>query len=81
MDGVNQLTERIIGVAIAVHRELGPGLLESAYEECMAMALHDERMSFDRQGDPLRVFGLSSSDLRVSVPPVRSLSEPPHDHH
>ena len=30
------LTQRIIGCAIEVHRTLGPGLLESAYEQCMA---------------------------------------------
>jgi len=33
------LTESIIGAAIAVHRELGPGLLESAYERCLAYEL------------------------------------------
>lgn len=33
------LTERIIGCAMEVHRELGPGLLESAYEECLAYEL------------------------------------------
>jgi len=32
---LNQLTEQIIGAAIEVHRALGPGLLESAYEACM----------------------------------------------
>ena len=33
---VNQITERIIGAAISIHRVVGPGLLESAYQECMA---------------------------------------------
>jgi GxxExxY protein len=33
---INEITEIIIGAAIAVHRELGPGLLESAYEACLA---------------------------------------------
>ena len=32
----NDLTHCLIGMAIDVHRELGPGLLESAYEECLA---------------------------------------------
>jgi GxxExxY protein len=48
--GINQLTERIIGAAISVHRELGPGLLESAYEECLAITLADEGLAFERQG-------------------------------
>ena len=33
---INQITEAIIGAAIQVHRVLGPGLLESAYEACLA---------------------------------------------
>ncbi|MCX7161834.1 MAG: GxxExxY protein [Betaproteobacteria bacterium] len=33
------LTEQVIGCAIEVHRALGPGLLESAYEECLALEL------------------------------------------
>jgi GxxExxY protein len=36
---LNRLTERIIGAAIEVHRELGPGLLESAYEGCLVHEL------------------------------------------
>lgn len=36
---LNQITEKIIGGAIAVHRVLGPGLLESAYEECLCYEL------------------------------------------
>ena len=36
---VNKLTETIIGAAIEVHRELGPGLLESVYEQCLAHEL------------------------------------------
>ena len=36
---LNQLTESIIGAAIEVHRELGPGLLESAYQTCMRREL------------------------------------------
>lgn len=34
--GINGITRSIIGAAIAVHRELGAGLLESVYEDCMA---------------------------------------------
>ena len=43
------LTERIIGAAIEVHKALGPGLLESAYEECLALELSLANISFERQ--------------------------------
>jgi GxxExxY protein len=43
------LTERIIGFAIEVHRHLGPGLLESAYEECLCHELEQAAMVFRRQ--------------------------------
>jgi GxxExxY protein len=43
------LTEAIIGAAIEVHRELGPGLLESAYEECLCFELGRLQVSFTRQ--------------------------------
>jgi GxxExxY protein len=46
---MNGLTEEIIGAAIEVHRVLGPGLLESAYEECLAHELSLAKMSFTRQ--------------------------------
>ena len=49
MMAVNQLTEIIIGAAIEVHRALGPGLLESAYEECLAYELSMVNISFERQ--------------------------------
>jgi GxxExxY protein len=44
-----ELTERIIGAAIEVHRALGPGLLESAYEECLCHEFHLRRICFERQ--------------------------------
>lgn len=44
-----QLTEAIISAAIEVHRALGPGLLESAYEECLCHELHLRNISFRRQ--------------------------------
>ena len=43
------LTEKIIGFAIEVHRQLGPGLLESAYEECLCYELRQAEMMFARQ--------------------------------
>ena len=45
----NELTHSIIGAAIEVHRTLGPGLLESAYEECIARELTLRGLSFERQ--------------------------------
>ncbi len=45
----NQLTSEIIGSAIEVHRNLGPGLLESTYEECMAYELQDRDLIIKRQ--------------------------------
>jgi GxxExxY protein len=44
-----KLTESIIGAAIDVHRELGPGLLESAYEECLCFELSRQQIPFTRQ--------------------------------
>ncbi len=43
------LTEKIIGAAIEVHRTLGPGLLESAYEECLCRELETSGLAFQRQ--------------------------------
>ena len=47
--GVNELTKEIIGAAIEVHRALGPGLLESAYEECLCRELSLRGVPFERQ--------------------------------
>ena len=43
------LTERIIGCAIAVHKALGPGLMEATYEEAFCLELTDEGLVFTRQ--------------------------------
>jgi len=45
----NQLTSEIIGAAIEVHRAIGPGLLESAYEECMSSELNSRNLAHRRQ--------------------------------
>ncbi|HVY91651.1 MAG TPA: GxxExxY protein, partial [Bryobacteraceae bacterium] len=44
-----ELTRPIIGAAIEVHRELGPGLMESAYEECLCHELNLRKIAFQRQ--------------------------------
>jgi GxxExxY protein len=46
---INEITEKIIGAAIEVHRHLGPGLLESAYEECLCYELNQLGLRFQRQ--------------------------------
>ena len=56
---VNELTGAIIGAAIEVHRVLGPGLLESAYEECLSRELNLRGIKFKRQYPlPIRYKGL-----------------------
>ena len=45
----SELTERIIGAAIEVHRQLGAGLLESIYEECLCYELNQKGLRFQRQ--------------------------------
>ena len=49
VQGVNQTTEAVIGAAIEVHKHLGPGLLESAYEECLCHELNLRNIQFQRQ--------------------------------
>ena len=52
---INKLTEIIIGAAIEVHRNLGPGLLESAYEACLEFELKKRGLRVERQVElPLR---------------------------
>ena len=46
---INSITESIISAAIAVHRELGPGLLESAYESCLVYELLQQGLTVERQ--------------------------------
>jgi GxxExxY protein len=51
MSEASLLTGRIISAAIEVHRHLGPGLLESAYEECLCRELEQRGIYFERQVD------------------------------
>ena len=48
-DERDPLTEKVIGIAIGIHRALGPGLLESAYEECFCYDLYEAGLQFRRQ--------------------------------
>ena len=45
----NEISERVIGCAIEVHRQFGPGLLESVYEEAMCYELSKAGLRFERQ--------------------------------
>jgi GxxExxY protein len=49
MHEINQLTERIIGLAIEVHKHLGPGLSEAAYERALCIELDDAGLSYQKQ--------------------------------
>jgi GxxExxY protein len=56
---INQLTGIVIGAAIEVHKTLGPGLLESVYEECLAHELKLKTVNFERQKElPIEYKGL-----------------------
>ena len=46
---LNEITDQIIGASIEIHRALGPGLLESAYEECLCHELSQRGLQFNRQ--------------------------------
>ena len=46
---INKLSSKIIGAAIEVHKTLGPGLLESAYEQCLCHELNLLGLSFESQ--------------------------------
>ena len=65
MEEINQITEKIIGAAIEVHRELGPGLLESAYETCLSFELAERGLDIDRQKPLPIVYKGTRLDLLV----------------
>src|SRR6201987_5482167 len=68
----SDLSERVIGLAIEVHRHLGPGLLESAYEACLCHELMLQGIAFERQVPlPIAYKGLhvdAAYRLDVTVP-------------
>ncbi len=56
----SEITERVIGAAIEVHRQLGPGLLESAYEVCLSHELRSLGVSHRRQVElPVQYKGIA----------------------
>lgn len=66
---MNELSEKIIGAAIEVHRELGPGLLESTYEACLAHELNSQGIKAVRQQkQPIHYKGLEIDEAyRIDV--------------
>ncbi len=66
---LQQLSKTIIGAAIEVHRELGPGLLESVYEECLRVELESMGLSVKTQIDlPLIYKGKNTGkDFRIDM--------------
>jgi len=62
------LTEKIIACAIEVHKELGPGLLESVYESALAIELFRQGLPFHRQKQlPVTYKGESIGDFRIDL--------------
>ena len=66
---INKLTGEIIGAAIEVHKILGPGLLESVYEECLCHELDLREIPYERQKNlPIEYKGVTlDSKLRLDV--------------
>jgi GxxExxY protein len=63
IDEIDTLTETVIGAAIAVHKELGLGLLESAYQRALAHELELRKISFEQQKPcPVQYKGLVIDD-------------------
>ncbi len=59
MQNVNDITRTIIEAAISVHKELGPGLLESTYEACLAYELAERNLKIEKQkGLPVTYLGV-----------------------
>lgn len=65
----NEISQAVIGAAIEVHRALGPGLIESAYEEALCHELHLRGLPFARQqAVPILYKGVRlSADLRLDL--------------
>ena len=89
-EAFNELTRNIIGAAIEVHRELGPGLLESTYLRCLQFEMSARRIQFETQrsipivykgnslGDAYRIGLIVESLIVVELKSVERVS-PVHD--
>ena len=64
----DELSNRVIGCAIEVHRVLGPGLLESTYEQCLAYELSSEGIAFQVQHpQPVQYKGIQLCGFRIDM--------------
>jgi len=65
---LNKVTEKIIGCAIEVHKTLGPGLLESIYENALCIELSGANLNFEQQKVlPLKYKGHSIGEFRIDL--------------
>ncbi len=68
MKDLNETTEAIIGCAIEVHRQLGPGLLEAAYESALCIELEERGLKYKRQAPfPLIYKGRPLGEYRLDL--------------
>jgi len=75
LDGLNSITDRIIKCAIEVHKNLGPGLLESIYEKAMCYELRNEGLHVAPQLTiPIIYKGVNLGDHRIDIINVPTFS-------
>jgi len=75
MNDINDLTREVISAAIEVHKTLGPGLLESTYEECLCRELELRGIRYERQKElPIEYKGIKlGCGYRIDVIVANSL--------
>jgi GxxExxY protein len=67
MEDINDISYKIIGCAFKVHRELGPGLLESTYEVCLCYELTKAGVCFERQKELSVVYDNMNLDAKYRI--------------
>ncbi len=68
MEDLNEITEKIIGCAIEVHRHLGPGLLESVYEKALVIELKNAKLRNERQKClPVKYKNQSVGEFKIDI--------------
>jgi GxxExxY protein len=65
---LNKITQRIIGCAIEVHKNLGPGLLESIYANALCMELDEERIEYEKEASIAATYkGRNIGEYRIDI--------------